>query len=171
MRTSFVALATGLVFASQTYAQTPGTADGQWRYVGGDAAHTRFSPNDQVGADNFADIEEAWACDGASIGAASGRSTPIYVDGTLYTVAGARRHIVAIDPATVESIWSYREPSTPRWEYSMHKDHGKDVGYADIDDRGIIYTISPGSSLTALDARTGRHGGFLIQALSDGSAE
>ena len=156
MRNTFVALATGLVFASQTYAQTPGTADGQWRYIGGDAAHTRFSPNDQIDADNFEDLEEAWAWDGASFGAASGRSTPIYVDGTLYTVAGARRHIVAIDPATGETIWSYREPSTPRWEYSMRKDHGKGVAYAEIDGRGVIYTISPGFFLTALDAKTGR---------------
>ena len=156
MRNTFVALATGLVFASQTYAQTPGTADGQWRYIGGDAAHTRFSPNDQIDADNFEDLEEAWAWDGASFGAASGRSTPIYVDGTLYTVAGARRHIVAIDPATGETIWSYREPNTPRWEYSMRKDHGKGVAYAEIDGRGVIYTISPGFFLTALDAKTGR---------------
>ena len=156
MRNSFVALATGLVFASQTYAQTPGTADGQWRYIGGDAAHTRFSPNGQIDADNFEDLEEAWAWDGASFGAASGRSTPIYVNGTLYTVAGARRHIVAIDPATGETIWSYREPNTPRWEYSMRKDHGKGVAYAEIDGRGVIYTISPGFFLTALDAKTGR---------------
>jgi quinoprotein glucose dehydrogenase len=141
---------------TQAFAQAPGTANGEWRYLGGDSAHTRYSPADQVDADNFEDLEEAWVWDGASFNAASGRSTPLYVNGTLYTVAGPRRHVVAIDPATGETIWSYREPSTPRWEYSMRKDYGKSVAYAEIDGRDVIYTISPAFFLTALDAKTGR---------------
>tara|TARA_B100002003_G_scaffold241029_1_gene262210 strand:- start:3703 stop:5418 length:1716 start_codon:yes stop_codon:yes gene_type:complete len=71
-------------------------------------------------------------------------------------VAGARRHVVAIDPKSGATIWSYREPDTPRWNYSMRADYGKGVGYANIDGRDIIYIISPGFFLTALDAETGR---------------
>ena len=74
----------------------------------------------------------------------------------LYTVAGPRRHVVALDPANGELLWSYREPNTYRYEYSMRKDYGKGVAYSEVDGRGVIYIISPGFFLTALDAKTGR---------------
>ena len=38
----------------------------------------------------------------------------------------------------------------------MRADYGKGVGYANIDGRDVIYIISPGFFLTALDAETGR---------------
>ncbi|HEX7718305.1 MAG TPA: PQQ-binding-like beta-propeller repeat protein, partial [Woeseiaceae bacterium] len=142
--------------ASAAWAEGPGTADGQWQYLGGDAAHTRYSPAAEIDADNFADLEEAWVWDGASFGAQSGRSTPGYVNGRLYTVAGPRRYVIALDPASGELIWSWREPHTARWEYSMRQDYGKGVAYAEIDGRGVIYIISPAFFLTALDAETGR---------------
>ncbi len=138
-----------------TAEEAPGTADGQWHYLGGDSAHTRYSPANEIDADNFEDLEEAWIWDGASFNAASGRSTPSYVDGVLYTVAGPRRHVVAIDPASGETLWSYREPHTERYAYSMRKDYGKGVAYAEVDGRGIIYISSPAFFLTALDAKTG----------------
>jgi quinoprotein glucose dehydrogenase len=156
MRKLTAILATLLCTTGLSFAKEPGTADGQWRYLGGDAAHTRYSPLSEIDADNFGDLEEAWVWDGASFGAASGRSTPLYVDGALYTVAGPRRHVVAIDASSGETIWSYREPNTTRWEYSMRKDHGKAVAYAEIDGRSVIYSISPAFFLTALDAETGR---------------
>jgi quinoprotein glucose dehydrogenase len=137
-------------------ADAPGTKGGQWHYLGGDSAHTRYSPADQINAENFDELEEAWIWDGASFNAQSGRSTPSYVNGRLYTVAGPRRHVVAIDPASGETLWSWREPNTARWEYSMRQDYGKGVAYAEVDGRGVIYIISPAFFLTALDAETGR---------------
>ncbi|MEQ8314650.1 MAG: PQQ-binding-like beta-propeller repeat protein [Gammaproteobacteria bacterium] len=127
----------------------------EWTTLGNDFAHTRYSPADQINADNFGDLEVAWTWDGASFQAISGRSTPSYINGRLYTVAGARRHVVAIDPKTGETIWSYREPNTGRHEYSMRADYGKGVGYGQIDGRDVIYIISPAFFLTALDAETG----------------
>jgi quinoprotein glucose dehydrogenase len=156
MKTAVAAIAVGFFYSIQSFAQAPGTAGGQWHYLGGDAAHTRYSPADQIDADNFEDLEETWVWNGASFNAASGRSTPSYINGTLYTVAGPRRHVVAIDPGTGQTIWSYREPSTPRWEYSMRKDYGKGVAYAEVDGREVIYIVSPAFFLTALDAKTGR---------------
>jgi quinoprotein glucose dehydrogenase len=137
-------------------AEMPGTKDGRWHYLGGDSHHTRYSPADQINADNFEDVEEAWVWDGASFNAQSGRSTPSYIDGVLYTVAGPRRHVVALDPANGELLWSYREPNTYRHEYSMRKDYGKGVAYSEVDGRGVIYIVSPGFFLTALDAKTGQ---------------
>jgi quinoprotein glucose dehydrogenase len=141
--------------SAAAYNEGPGTTGGQWQYLGGDSAHTRYSPADQINADNFEELEEAWVWDGASFSAASGRSTPSYVNGRLYTVAGPRRHVVAIDAASGETVWSYREPHTRRWEYSMRQDYGKGVAYHEVDGRGVIYIISPAFFLTALDAETG----------------
>ncbi len=154
--TGLAMLAGYLLTGFNAWAGAPGTADGQWRFIGGDSAHTRYSPAAEINADNFEDLEEAWVWDGASFNAASGRSTPIYVNGVLYTVAGPRRHVVAIDPESGETIWSYREPNTRRYEYSMRKDYGKGVAYWQVDGRGVIYIISPAFFLTALDAETGR---------------
>ena len=134
----------------------PGTSGGQWEYLGGDAAHTRYSPADQIKADNFEDVEETWVWDGASFGAQSGRSTPSYINGRLYTVAGPRRYVVALDPASGELLWSYGEPRTGRYDYSMRKDYGKGVAYANVDGREVIYITSPAFFLTALDAATGK---------------
>ncbi|NQV69404.1 MAG: PQQ-binding-like beta-propeller repeat protein [Pseudohongiella sp.] len=127
----------------------------EWTTLGSDWAHTRYSPANQITAENFAELEVAWEWDGASFNAASGRSTPSYINGRLYTVAGPRRNVIAIDPKTGATIWSYREPDTGRSEYSMRADYGKGVGYANIDGQDIIYIISPGFFLTALDAITG----------------
>lgn len=127
----------------------------EWLTLGSDYAHTRYIPASQITPANFESLQTAWTWDGASFQASSGRSTPSYIDGILYTVAGDRRHVVAIDPETGETIWSYREPHTFRHEYSMRKDYGKGVGYAEVNGKGVIYIISPGFFLTALDAKTG----------------
>jgi glucose dehydrogenase len=144
-----------LAATSYGWAASRGTEAGQWQYLGGDTQHTRYSPADQVDAKNFADLEEAWVWDGASFAARSGRSTPSYINGIVYTVAGPRRHVVAIDPKNGETLWTYREPDTARYQYSMRKDYGKGVTYAEVDGRGIIYISSPAFFLTALDAVTG----------------
>jgi quinoprotein glucose dehydrogenase len=141
--------------AATSMKNAPGTDGGTWGYLGGDAAHTRYSPADEVDLENYEDLEEAWVWDGASFNAQSGRSTPSYINGKLYTVAGARRYVVALDPKTGELIWSYGEPRTPRHEYSMRADYGKGVAYAEVDGRGVIYISSPAFFLTALDAETG----------------
>ena len=127
----------------------------EWFTLGSDYAHTRYTPAQQITADNFEDLEVAWVWDGASFGAISGRSTPSFIDGKLYTVAGPLRHVVAIDPKSGETIWSYREPRTGRGNYSMRADYGKGVGFGYVDGKGVVYIVSPGFFLTALDAETG----------------
>jgi glucose dehydrogenase len=127
----------------------------EWTHLGGDAHHTRSTPASNITPQNFGELQAAWVWDGASFDARSGRSTPSYVDGKLFTVAGPRRHVIAIDPTSGETLWSYREPNTFRWEYSMRADYGKGVAYAEVDGKGVIYIISPAFFLTALDADTG----------------
>ncbi len=147
------ALPLGLLLAAGAPAQAQDTVE--WTHLGGDAHHTRYTPAANITPENLGELKEAWVWDGASFDAASGRSTPSYVDGKLFTVAGPRRHVIAMDPMTGETLWSYREPNTFRWEYSMRKDYGKGVAYAEVDGKGVVYIISPAFFLTALDADTG----------------
>ncbi len=136
-----------------------GTENGEWRYLGGDAGHTRSSPLDQINGDNFSDLEVAWIWRGDNYSPNRDyfmRSTPLYVDGVLYTVAGVRRQVVAIDPATGETLWIFREPETVRFLRSPRRAYGKGVAYAEVDGRGVIFVTSPAFFLWALDADTGR---------------
>jgi quinoprotein glucose dehydrogenase len=133
---------------------------GEWRYIGGDAWHTRHLPLDQINATNFANLQIAWVWRGDNFGPAVDyvfRSTPIYVDGILYTVAGQRRTVAAIDPRTGETLWAYREPNTTRYERGMRNNYGKGVAYGEVNGRGVIYYTSPAFFLHALDAKTGEH--------------
>ena len=143
----------GLLVATTTSIQAQDTVE--WTHLGGSAAHTRYTPASNITPENFSELKEAWVWDGASFAAASGRSTPSYVDGKLFTVAGPRRHVIAMDPESGETLWSYREPNTFRWEYSMRQDYGKGVAYAEVDGKGVVYIVSPAFFLTALDADTG----------------
>ena len=147
------ALPLGLLVGVATPALAQDTVE--WTHLGGNAHHTRYTPATNITPENFGELQEAWVWNGASFDAQSGRSTPSYVNGKLYTVAGPRRHVIAMDPETGETLWSYREPNTFRWEYSMRKDYGKGVAYAEVDGKGVIYIISPAFFLTALDADTG----------------
>ena len=156
-------LALGVVPAmpAPAAAQTErGNPPGEWRYQSGDAWGTRYSPLTQIDASNFEDLELQWVWRGDNFSPHPlylSRSTPSYIDGVLYTVAGYRRTVAAMDPATGETLWTYREPNTRRWEESMRASYGKGVGYGEIDGRGIIYVITPAFFLHALDAKTGEH--------------
>jgi quinoprotein glucose dehydrogenase len=140
-------------------AQHGGTQNGEWRYWGGDEGSTRFSPLDQIDASNVARLEIAWRWKAANYGPEPDfiyRATPIKVRDRLYTVAGQRRTAVAIDPATGETLWMWRMRDNPRWQASTRKNYGKGVAYAEVDGRGVIYLITPGFYLVALDAETGQ---------------
>ena len=149
------------ILATITPIVAQGTAPkGEWRYIGGDAWHTRYLPLDQIDSSNFDNLQVAWVWRGDNFGPAVDyvfRSTPIYVDGILYTVAGQRRTVAAIDPKTGETLWAYREPNTTRYERGMRNNYGKGVAYGEVNGRGVIYYTSPAFFLHALDAKTGEH--------------
>ena len=157
MRWLAVAALTAALPAS---AQLTGVEQGEWRFLGGDAGHTRSSPHlTQINAGNFSELEVAWSWRGDNFGPRveyTFRSTPVYADGILYTVVGQRRQVVAIEPATGETLWTFREPETMRYLRSPRTDFGKGVAYAELDGRGVILYTSPAFFLWALDAKTGR---------------
>lgn len=148
-----------------------GTANGEWRYWGGDEASSRYSPLDQIDAENFDNLEIAWRWKADNYGPDVDyilRATPLYVKGKLYAVAGQRRTVVSIDPATGETLWMWRMKDNPRWQKSTRKNYGKGVAYADVDGRDVIYVITPGYYMAALDADSGQPiPGFGINGMVD----
>jgi len=138
-------------------AQGPGTENGMWTYLGGDAWHTRYTPANEITRDNFDELTMLWRFNAGSFGPATPRATPTYTGDKLITVTGERRHVIALDPTNGELLWSFTEPNTHRFEYSMRKGYGKGVAYADVPGRGgVVYITTPGFFLWALDADTGQ---------------
>jgi glucose dehydrogenase len=132
----------------------------EWPYWGGtNTMGQRYAPIDQINADNFESLQVAWVWRADNFGPVVDgilRATPIYANGKLYTIAGTRRQVAAIDPATGETLWTFREPHTARWQASTRQSWGKGLAYGEIDGRGVIYMTSPAYFLHALDAETGR---------------
>ena len=151
-----LALACAFSAPGPVNAQGAGTEGGQWTHLGGDAWHTRYTPLDQIDASNFEDLEIAWRWNASSFGPSTSRATPTYANDKLITVTGNRRNVVALDPATGELLWTFTEPNTSRFKYSMRAGYGKGIAYGEIDGRGVVYITSPGFFLHALDAETGQ---------------
>jgi len=133
------------------------TVEGDWAVITGNLAGQRYSELTQISPDNFNDLEVAWEYDASHLGSVNARSTPVYVDGMLINVHSERRTVVATDAGTGEELWTYTEPETFRWAYSMRKNHGKGVAYANVDGRDVVFHISPAFFLHAIDAHTGEH--------------
>ena len=64
------ALALGVLIAAPLAlsAQGPGTENGLWTYLGGDAGHTRYTTADEITADNFDELTMLWRFNAASFG-------------------------------------------------------------------------------------------------------
>ncbi len=145
------------VVAARTVVPDPGVVtEGDWSVIGGNLKGQRYSTLTDITAENFESLGVAWSFDASEFPNVNPRATPIYVDGMLISVAGEKRHVYALDAGTGEQIWSWVEPETFRWEYSMRKNHGKGVAYANVDGRDIIYVVTPAFFLHALDAHTGQ---------------
>ena len=133
--------------------------DGEWATYGGDLASRRYRPFDQINRDNFKDLEVAWRFKTDALGPRPEfnlQSTPLMVNGVLYTTAGTRRAVVALDAATGEMLWMSREDEGKRGEAAPRRLSGRGLAYwTDGRDARIVY-VTPGYQLIALDAKTGR---------------
>ena len=146
-----------LALAAAAHAQAAG--DLEWPTYGGDLASTRYSPADQITADNFADLELAWTLSTDNFGPEPEynlQSTPLMVGGVLYTTAGTRRTVVAADAATGELLWTHRLDEGERGEAAPRRLSGRGLAYRDDGGAGEIFYVTPGYQLIGLDAATGR---------------
>ena len=155
--------ACALVLLAATAARLPaqaGAPAGEWRAWGGDLASTRYSDLSQIHPGNVDRLEVVWRWKMDNFGPTpEGRSqtVPLVIDGTLYATAGMNRDVVAIDAATGQTLWMYRNDEGERAERAPRRNSGRGVAYwEDEAGRGRIVTVTPGYHLVALDARTGR---------------
>src|SRR5262245_35816909 len=131
---------------------------GEWTTYGGDLASTRYSPLDQINKDNFGKLEVAWRLKTDALGPRQEfnfQSTPLMVDGIVYTTAGTRRAVVALDGANGEMIWMHSEQEGKRGESAPRQLSGRGLAYwTNGTEKRIVY-VTPGYQLVALDAKTG----------------
>ena len=133
----------------------------EWRAYGGDLRHQHYSPLSQINADNFNRLEVAWRFKTDSLGPRPEyklEGTPLMVNGVLYTTAGTRRSVVALDAATGELRWVHAEREGARAAASPRQLSGRGVAYwsdgPGKNDERILY-VTTGYRLVALDAATG----------------
>jgi glucose dehydrogenase len=131
---------------------------GQWRTYGGDLANTRYSPLEEITAENFSTLEVAWRFKTDSLGPRPEfklESTPLMVNGRLYSTGGTRRAVVALDAATGELLWMHSQQEGARGQAAPRQLSGRGLAYwTDGKEERILY-VTPGYRLVALDARTG----------------
>jgi quinoprotein glucose dehydrogenase len=136
------------------------TTDVDWPTYGGDLASTRYSPLAQIDASNFNELEIAWQFKTDNLGPRpeSGfQSTPLVVDGMLYSTGGSRRAVFALDAATGELLWMHRIDEGARGEAAPRKLSGRGLAYwKEGSELARIIYVTPGYQLVSLDAATGR---------------
>jgi quinoprotein glucose dehydrogenase len=150
---AYLLLLTGLTAFAQTGAQ-----DGQWRTYGGDLGNTHYAPLAQINAANFNKLEIAWRFKTDNLGPrpeTNLESTPLVVNGVLYSTAGTRRDVVALDARTGELLWVHGEQEGRRGDVAPRRLSGRGLAYwTDGREERILY-VTPGYRLIALNAKTG----------------
>ncbi|MEO5926074.1 MAG: PQQ-binding-like beta-propeller repeat protein [Bryobacteraceae bacterium] len=135
-----------------------GVPNQNWRTYGGEITNTRYSPLSQIDASNFSKMQLAWTFSTANFGPtaeANLESTPLVIDGALYSTVGDRRDVVALDAATGEVLWTHREDEGQRAQVSPRRLSGRGLSYwADGEDKRIVY-FTQGYRMIELNARTG----------------
>jgi quinoprotein glucose dehydrogenase len=144
---------------------------GEWPTYGGDLANTRYSPLDQITAANFNKLQLAFRFRTENFGPRPEfqfQSTPLMVNGRLFTTAGTRRAVVALDATTGETLWMHSINEGPRAAAAPRQLSGRGLSYwSDGKDERIIY-VTPGYQMIALNAVTGqRIAGFGTDGLVD----
>jgi quinoprotein glucose dehydrogenase len=135
-----------------------GAKNGEWRSYGGDLGNTHYSPLDQINAGNFSQLQVAWRFKTDNLGPRpefNFEGTPLMANGVIYSTAGTRRAVVALDAATGELLWVHGEHEGARGTAAPRQLSGRGLAYwTDGREERILY-VTPGYRLVALDAKSG----------------
>ncbi|MCP5358334.1 MAG: PQQ-binding-like beta-propeller repeat protein [Pseudomonadales bacterium] len=159
MISSFIA-SVGIMMCAQAGWSQSGTdvSKGDWPDYNGNMAAQRYSPLDQINADNVGSLRLAWRFATDKFGPSpefNNTSTPLEIDGVLYATMGATRNVSAIDATTGQLLWMWRPQEGVRYETAPRKGAGRGVAFWRDGDKRRILTITPGFFLVSLDADTG----------------
>src|SRR5512132_3575358 len=98
-----LSLVTALAAGSTGVLGQAGATNGEWPHWGADSGATKYSPLDQINRDNVKNLRIAWRWKAENFGPrpqTNMEATPLMVGGVLYTTAGIRPNVVAIDGVT-----------------------------------------------------------------------
>ena len=165
-------VATGVALWTATTAgqprPVPSTKNGDWPYYTADIRGTKYSPLDQINAGNFKNLEVAWRFKTDNLGTRPEyklEGTPLAINGVLYTTAGTRRSVIALDGKTGELIWSHSYREGNRAAIAPRQLSGRGVAYW-TDGKGderIVY-VTTGYRLIELNAKNGS----MVQSFGEG---
>ncbi len=153
------AVAAGVVSSDRrVLGQAAAPPNTEWRTYGADLRSTRYMPLDQINRDNFNSLTVAWRLKTDALGPQpefNFQVTPLVVNGVLYTPAGSRRTVVALDAQTGEMLWMHRVDEGKRGASAPRRLSGRGLAYwTDGKQERIVY-VTPGYQMIALDAKTG----------------
>lgn len=135
------------------------TDDVDWTTYAGNWDGSKYKPLDQINASNFSKLEVVWRFKTDHIGNRPEfklEGTPLEIGGVVYTTAGSRRGVIALDAVTGELLWVHGEREGPRGAAAPRQLSGRGLSYwSDGKDARILY-VTPGYQLIELDARTGQ---------------
>src|SRR5271170_3245977 len=159
---ALVALTSSMA-AAQTSEPRSGTPGGgpnvYWSTYAGNWDASKYKPLDQINASNFNQLEIVWRFKTDHIGNRPEfklEGTPLEVGGVVYTTAGSRRGVIALDAVTGELLWVHGEHEGPRGAAAPRQLSGRGVAYWTNGKEERILYVTPGYRLVALNAKTGQ---------------
>ncbi len=129
-----------------------------WTHFNGTEKSLRYADLDQINASNVADLEIAWAFDSSPYGPSPETysvSQPLMVNGRVFATMGSTRNVVALDAISGQVLWMWRPNESQRFAKAPRKGSGKGLSYYNGGGQEVIFTITPGYYLVALNAQTG----------------
>ncbi len=135
-----------------------GARNGEWPHWGADLGNAKYSPLDQINRENVKSLRVAWRWKADNFGPRPQNNleaTPLMVGGVLYTTAGTRPSVAAIDGATGETLWTYRFDEGARGEMAPRSVSRGVEYWTDGKQQQRIILITRGYHMVSLDAKTG----------------
>jgi glucose dehydrogenase len=131
-----------------------------WRYYGGDAGGTKYSPLGQINKTNVRQLKPAWIFDTGDFsdgkqlaGRSAFEATPLVVDGVMY-VSTAFHRLFALDPETGTILWEFDSKFDRSTRVTLYQSRG--VAYWERGARKRILLADQQGRLFSIDTKTGK---------------
>lgn len=151
-----------LVLAFMLTGAAPPTskASGVWRYYGGDAGGTKYSPLDQINRSNVKSLKPAWIFDTGDHsngkvlpGRSAFETTPLVVDGVMYVSTSFHR-LFALDAEDGRVLWEFDPKFDRSTRVTLYQSRG--VAYWEKAGAKRILLGDQQGRLFSVDAKTGK---------------
>ena len=134
---------------------------GDWRHHGSDLASSKYSPLDQINAENFGNLQVAWRWESADrrlgdvYDTGNYTATPLMADGRVYAVT-SHGQVAALDAGTGEQLWLYDPRSWERELPTQLPRRTRGIEYWSDGEAARILLATMGKQLVSIDVATGR---------------